>query len=74
MRSSNCLLSKKIILLILLFTIANNQPTQAQLPPIFDTYMDDDGTGTPTTPIDGFVGIVLAAGAYFGARKLRKKL
>lgn len=30
----------------------------------------DDGPGT-SMPIDGFIGVAIAAGAYFGSKKLR---
>jgi hypothetical protein len=33
---------------------------------------DDVNDETPAAPIDGFIAIALAAGAYFGVRKLRK--
>jgi len=33
------------------------------------TFPDDVDDETPTAPIDGFVGIGIAAGIYFGARK-----
>lgn len=34
---------------------------------------DDTVTDEPPAPINGFIGIVLAVGAYFGAKKLKGK-
>jgi len=33
---------------------------------------DDVNDETPAAPIDGFIGLALVAGAYFGIRKLRE--
>lgn len=64
---------KIIITFILLFAMGTTPKLFAQLPPVFDGFVDDDGTGDPTAPIDGLLGIAMAAGAYYGAKKLVKK-
>jgi hypothetical protein len=45
------------------------QPANAQIG--FDDDVDDE---VPGAPIDGFIGLGLAAGAYFGYRKLKGKV
>jgi hypothetical protein len=57
-----------IVLPLFIFALAA-QPAQAQILP-FDDDIDDQ---TPAAPIDGFIGLALAAGAYFGIRKIVKK-
>ena len=66
----NKLLKKMVLFTGLLFVLGSVQNLNAQPFPGFNDNVDDE---TPQAPIDGFVGIALAVGAYFGARKLRNK-
>ncbi|MFD2434665.1 hypothetical protein ACFSO9_14710 [Mesonia maritima] len=55
-----------IAVVILLFTIhieAQNLPS----------FMDDVDDETPAAPIDGFIGVALAAGVYMGVKKMKGK-
>ncbi|MBB4120092.1 hypothetical protein GGR32_002404 [Mesonia hippocampi] len=56
-----------IAVLILFLTM----PLVYALPPGFPGDVDDE-TPTPTAPIDGFIGVAIAAGAVYGIRKLRQ--
>ncbi|MBA3986262.1 MAG: hypothetical protein H0X63_06775, partial [Flavobacteriales bacterium] len=42
------------------------QTAQAQIS--FDNDVDDE---VPAAPIDGFIGLGIAAGAYYGIKKIR---
>lgn len=44
------------------------QPATAQI-----SFPDDVDDETPAAPIDGFIGLGIAAGAYYGYRKLKVK-
>ncbi|MBB4119468.1 hypothetical protein GGR32_001766 [Mesonia hippocampi] len=54
-----------IAVLILFLTM----PLAYATPPGFPGDVDDE---TPTSPIDGFIGVAIAAGAVYGIRKLRQ--
>lgn len=57
------------VFLTLLFFIAIVFTTQAQIDfPEGSPFVEDVPEGAP---IDGFIGIAIAVGAYFGAKKLR---
>lgn len=64
----------KIILiflfLLMLFAVVPELHAQFEGTPLD---FNDDVNDAGTAPINGLVGIALAVGAYFGARKLRKK-
>lgn len=64
---------KFLVIISLLLVFGFPKQATAQFPPPFEDFMDDDGSGPPTMPINGFVSIALAVGAYFGIRKLRNK-
>lgn len=60
-----------ILSLSLLFALGSLQQLHAQPPaPPFDHGVND---GNTALPINGFIGIALAVGAYFGTQKLRNK-
>ena len=61
-------LHRLMLVFALCFWALSIQPTNAQIS--FDDDVDDQ---TPAAPIDGFIGLGLAAGAYYGYRKLRGK-
>lgn len=56
-------------LCFLVFLISTLSITTANAQIIFPDNVDDE---TPAAPIDGFVGIGIAAGIYFGVRKRTK--
>ncbi|MDT0294107.1 hypothetical protein ACFQ3R_06000 [Mesonia ostreae] len=56
------------VFLSLLFIIAIVCTTEAQIPLPGD---DSDVPDVPGAPIDAFIGMAIAVGAYFGAKKLR---
>ena len=62
---------KKIITLSsLFFLLFLSAPVSAQdLPPIFDTYVDDETP--PPAPITGLLPLGIAVGAYLGFKKLK---
>lgn len=70
------LYKKGILLLCSLFLFGSLSQVHAQFPgggPGLPGGDDDVNDEAPPAPINGFIGIALAAGAYFGARKLREK-
>ncbi len=61
-------LKKIISCLLLAFSLFTALPAQAQI-----QFPDDDvDDETPTAPIDGFLGLGILAGVYYGIRKLKK--
>lgn len=68
MKSTTRIPQKKILFLVL-FTFILLYGTAAQAQIVFDDDVDDE---TPAAPIDGLLGLGLAAGVYYGIRKLRK--
>ncbi|WP_299767315.1 PID-CTERM protein-sorting domain-containing protein [uncultured Dokdonia sp.] len=55
---------KYLCFLVFLISTLSITTANAQI-----TFPDDVDDETPTAPIDGFVGLGIAAGIYFGARK-----
>jgi hypothetical protein len=68
MKKINNLTSKLVFSAALFFCALATQPAQAQIS--FDDDVDDE---TPGAPIDGFIGLGIAAGAWYGIRKLKAK-
>jgi len=63
--------SKKIFYLLILFILLFSIQVDAQELPGFFPDVDDE---TPVAaPIDGFMGVAIAAGICIGIRKLRDK-
>lgn len=60
----------KTILTITLFVVTSCFSIQSAHSQI--TFPDNVNDEAPAAPVDGFLAIGLAAGAYFGVRKLRK--
>lgn len=66
---------KRLLSLVAVIAIGLSCYTaQAQGPPGFPGLGggDDDVEDGPGMPIDGFIGVAIAAGAYFGSKKLRE--
>ncbi len=61
-------LSKILFALALFFCALATKPVQAQI-----TFDDDVDDTTPGAPIDGLIGLGIAAGAWYGIRKLKSK-
>lgn len=61
-------ISKLVLTATLFFAALAFQPLQAQI-----TFDDDVDDGTVGAPIDGLLGLGLAAGALYGIRKLKGK-
>jgi len=61
-------LSKILFSLALCFYAMATQPAHSQIS--FDDDVDDE---TPAAPIDGLIGLGIAAGAWYGIRKLKSK-
>jgi len=62
-------LTSKIVFAVALFIFAMAvQPAQAQIS--FDDDVDDE---VPAAPIDGLLGLGIAAGAWYGIKKLKAK-
>ncbi len=55
---------KRLCFLVFLISTLSITTTNAQI-----IFPDDVNDETPAVPIDGFVGLGIAAGIYFGARK-----
>lgn len=55
---------KYLCFLIVLISTMSISTVNAQI-----TFPDDVDDETPAAPIDGFIGIGIAAGIYFGVRK-----
>lgn len=64
----NIKFKKRILLICLMFAFGTLQNLNAQ-PGLPGSGEVDD----TAAPIDGFIGIALAVGAYFGSKKLRNK-
>lgn len=61
-------LFKGVLRLAFLFCVFSTTNVHSQI-----TFDDDVDDGTPAAPIDGLLGLGLAAGAYYGIRKIIKK-
>ncbi len=61
-------ISKLVLTATLFFAALAFQPLQAQI-----TFDDDVDDSTPAAPIDGLVGLGIAAGALYGIRRLKGK-
>ncbi len=61
-------IQKVLIVFTLCFMALGLQTAQAQIS--FDDDVDDQ---TPAAPIDGFIGLGIAAGAYYGIKKIKGK-
>lgn len=61
-------LNRICMLLALCFLALGIETAQAQI-----DFPDDTDDEIPTAPIDGFIGLGLVAGAYYGIQKLKKK-
>jgi hypothetical protein len=61
---------KHLCFLVCIISMLSIATTEAQI-----TFPEDVDDETPAAPIDGFIGLGIAAGAYFGIRKkmARKK-
>lgn len=59
---------KTLFICSLTVWMAGSVPAHAQI--IFDDDVDDE---TPAAPIDGLLGLGIAAGALYGAKKLKDK-
>jgi hypothetical protein len=68
MKKINNLTSKLIFAVAVFIYALAAQPAQAQIS--FDDDVDDE---TPGAPIDGLIGLGIAAGAWYGIRKLKAK-
>lgn len=68
MKHSRKILSKIVFIFVLLFTLSAMEPVQSQIS--FDDDVDDE---TPGAPINGLIALGLAAGAWYGIRKLKEK-
>ncbi|MEP0266650.1 hypothetical protein [Dokdonia sp.] len=55
---------KRLCFLVCIISTLSIATTQAQI-----IFPDDVNDESPAAPIDGFIGLGIAAGAYFGIRK-----
>ncbi|MCR9183224.1 MAG: hypothetical protein NXH73_09885 [Flavobacteriaceae bacterium] len=60
-------ISKMVLTAMLFLATMAYQPVHSQI--TFDDDVDDE---VPGAPIDGLLGLGLAAGAYYGIRKLKR--
>lgn len=65
MKTKNFIYSKHIITVLIVLFISTS--VQAQI-----TFPDDIDDEAPAAPIDGFIAIGIAAGAYLGLKKQRQ--
>ena len=68
MKKLNC---KKYLGVLVFLLFMSVSTTQAQ--PGFPEFNDDVDDEAPDAPVDGFIGIAFAFGAYFGAQKFQNK-
>lgn len=61
-------IQKVLIVFTLCFMALSLQTAEAQI--TFDDDVDDE---VPAAPIDGFIGLGIAAGAYYGIKNLKAK-
>ncbi len=61
-------IQKVLIAFTLCFMALSLQTAEAQI--AFDDDVDDE---VPAAPIDGFIGLGIAAGAYYGIKKIKGK-
>lgn len=68
MKKSKTILSRLVITVALFISAIVVQPVQAQIS--FDDDVEDE---VPAAPIDGLLGLGIAAGAWYGIKKLKSK-
>ncbi len=61
-------IQKVLLVFTLCFMALSLQTAEAQI--TFDDDVDDE---VPAAPIDGFIGLGIAAGAWYGIKKLKGK-
>ena len=68
MKKYKTILSRLVITVALFISAIVVQPVQAQIS--FDDDVEDE---VPAAPIDGLLGLGIAAGAWYGIKKLKSK-
>ena len=68
MKKIKTLTTKLVFAVAVCMYALSAQPVQAQIS--FDDDVDDE---TPAAPIDGLIALGIAAGAWYGIKKLRAK-